>query len=81
MILVSVLVCCAVDVDNRNALMATLTCLGNVGPAMGDIGTFGNFDAQPQMAKFVYTVDMFLGRVEFYPVLAALMMIFPNKKH
>ena len=81
MILVSVLVCCAMDVDNRNALMATLTCLGNVGPAMGDIGTFGNFGTQPQMAKFVYTVDMFLGRVEFYPVLAALMMIFPNKKH
>jgi Trk-type K+ transport system membrane component len=28
------------------------------------------------MAKFIYAFDMFLGRVEIYPVLVAVSMIF-----
>ena len=65
----------------ETSLMATLSSLGNVGPSVGDVGTFGNYGLLPAFSKFVYTVDMFLGRVEMYPVLAVLYLLFnPEKK-
>lgn len=73
---VSLVVCLMFGVGNDNAFMATMSSLGNVGPAVGDLGTFGNYNAQPLGAKLVYTVDMFLGRVEIYPVLAVARMLF-----
>ena len=73
--LTSVLLTLMTGVDTRNAMMATLSSLGNVGPSVGELGTFGNYGAQPDMAKFIYTLDMFLGRVEIYPVMAIFYMI------
>ena len=67
------------DRGNQYALPATISSLGNVGPAIGDLGVMGNFGAQAAGAKFMYTVDMFLGRVEIYPVLAVLMMLFNRR--
>lgn len=67
------------DRGNQYALPATISSLGNVGPAIGDLGVMGNFGAQATGAKFMYTVDMFLGRVEIYPVLAVLMMLFNRR--
>lgn len=79
--ILSLLGCLAVGVHNDNALMATLSSLSNVGPAVGELGTFGNYDAQPVAAKLWYTFDMFMGRVEIYPVLAVIALFLPNKKH
>ena len=31
--------------NSSDALTGTLSCLGNVGPALGDIGSMGNFNA------------------------------------
>ena len=67
------------DRGNQYALPATISSLGNVGPAIGVLGVMGNFGAQAAGAKFMYTVDMFLGRVEIYPVLAVLMMLFNRR--
>jgi trk system potassium uptake protein TrkH len=50
-----------------------------VGPALGDMGSMGSFNAIPVMAKLVYTFDMFLGRIEIYPVLAVVAMIFDKR--
>lgn len=61
--------------DNSDALMATLSSLSNVGPSIGALGSFGNYGAQPDMSKIVYAFDMFLGRVEIYPILAVLHMV------
>ena len=47
---------------------------------IGEIGTFGNYGAEPAVAKVIYCLDMFLGRVEIYPVLAACGMIFSRAK-
>lgn len=77
---VSTLLCLASGVDNKNAIMGTLCCLDNVGPAAGGIGTFGNYNAEPSLAKFFYSIDMFMGRVELYPVLAVASLIFARKK-
>ncbi len=78
-VIISVVVCLVFNPDNGHALTATLTSLGNVGISVGDIGTLGSFNAEPASAKFMYTLDMFLGRVEIYPILAVVMMIFSRR--
>lgn len=78
--LISVLLTLMSGVDTRNAMMATLSSIGNVGPSVGDLGTFGNYGLQPSFAKFIYTLDMFLGRVEIYPVMAVVYLIFDHDR-
>jgi len=39
----------------------------------------GNFNMEPVGIKLVYTVDMFLGRVEIYPVFAVISSIFNRR--
>jgi len=76
---ISSLLCLASGSGNANAILGTLCCLDNVGPAAGSLGTFGNYNAEPSLAKFFYTIDMFMGRVEIYPVLAVASFIFSRK--
>ena len=78
-VIISMGVCLVFSPDNGHALTATLSSLGNVGISVGDIGTLGSFNAEPSSAKFMYTLDMFLGRVEIYPILAVVMMIFSRR--
>ena len=77
--IISVAVCLIFDSDGMHAIVSTISSLGNVGPAIGDLGTFGNFSMEPAGAKLMYTLDMFLGRVEIYPILAVFMMMFSRK--
>ncbi|MBO6172753.1 MAG: TrkH family potassium uptake protein [Bacteroidales bacterium] len=64
---------------NTNAVAATFTSLSNVGPSVGELGAVGNFNAEPVGSKIMYTIDMLLGRVEIYPVLAVVMMVFSKR--
>lgn len=61
-------------VSGSDAFSASVSCLGNVGPAIGDLGTMGNFNHLPAMSKFIFSLDMFFGRVEIYPILAMFAM-------
>ena len=79
LVILSILVCLLFRADSMHAIVATFTSLGNVGPAVGDLGTASSFVAEPAGAKLMYTLDMFLGRVEIYPVLAVVMMVFNRK--
>lgn len=76
LIIISLAINLILNPNNANAVAATFTSLSNVGPAIGDLGSFGNFGAEPVGAKLVYTLDMFLGRVEIYPIFAVVMMVF-----
>ncbi len=78
-VIISVAVCLVLNPDNSHALTATLTSLSNVGISVGDLGSLNSFNAEPSSAKFMYTLDMFLGRVEIYPILAVVMMIFSRR--
>lgn len=73
---VAVLLC---GVDIAEAFSGTLASLGNVGPGVGTLGTMGSYASQPEAAKFIYTMDMFLGRLEIFPILAVMSMIFKKK--
>ena len=67
-------------VEISDAFSGTLASLGNVGPGIGALGTMGNYASQPAFAKIIYTVAMFLGRLEIFPVLAAVHLIFNFRK-
>ena len=73
---VAVLLC---GVDIAEAFSGTLASLGNVGPGLGTLGTMGSYASQPEAAKFIYTMEMFLGRLEIFPILVALSLIFKKK--
>lgn len=64
-----------------DAFSGTLASLGNVGPGLGELGTMGNYASQPAFAKIVYTVIMFLGRLEIFPVLAVLHLMLRSRKN
>lgn len=66
--------------DVQNAMASSISSLSNVGPALESVGTLGNYNGIPVMAKIVFIIDMFLGRVEIYPVLAVVMMAFRGRK-
>ena len=72
----SVLLSMGFGVDPHNAFCASVTSIGNVGPAVGELGSMGNFNGISVAAKLLFTTDMFLGRVEIYPLLAVIGMIF-----
>lgn len=61
-------------------ISGVLASIGNVGPGFGEIGAMDTYSAQPALAKLVYTADMFLGRVEIYPVLIVFAMIFRRNR-
>lgn len=66
----SSIICVIIGDPNQHALLGSIASLTNVGPSLGDIGSFGNYNAEPDALKFIFSFDMFLGRVEIYPVLA-----------
>lgn len=67
-------------VSPSEAISGTVSSLGNAGPALDSLSTMGNYSAQPAIAKFIYSVDMILGRLEIYPVFIVLSFIFRRAK-
>lgn len=70
----------ASGLGGMEALSGSIACLSNVGPGLGEISLAGNYDAVPVFAKLVLTLDMFLGRIEIYPVLVFFSLIFNHEK-
>ncbi|MBQ9185965.1 MAG: TrkH family potassium uptake protein [Bacteroidales bacterium] len=79
-IVISMVLCLIFGTNNYNALSGTIASLANVGLALGEIGSAGNYNCEPSMVKFIYTLDMLLGRLEIYPVIAALSILLKRNK-
>lgn len=62
------------------AVSGVIASVGSVGPGLGEIGAMDNFSAEPALSKFIYAFDMFLGRVEIFPILIVFSMIFRRGK-
>ena len=57
------------------AFGASLTCISNVGPALGVLGPTANFSILSPISKVVLSAFMLLGRLEIMPLL---LLLFPD---
>ncbi len=79
-IFISVLAVMACGSAASEAVSGVMASVGSVGPGLGELGCLDNYSVQPVAAKLIFTFDMFLGRVEIYPVLVAVSMIFQRNR-
>ena len=79
-IFVSIIAVMMCGCDATEAVSGVIASVGSVGPGLGELGSLDNYSLQPVFAKFIFTVDMFMGRVEIYPVLIAVSMIFGRNR-
>lgn len=80
MVFISIVIVMLCGSGATEAVSGVIASLGSVGPGLGELGAMENFSAEPALSKFVYAFDMFLGRVEIFPVLVVLSMIFNRGK-
>jgi trk system potassium uptake protein TrkH len=62
----------ASGVDLLTSLSAVPACMFSVGPALGTVGPAENYAHLPVFGKWVLSVTMLVGRVEFYTALVVL---------
>lgn len=67
-IVCSVLITIA-GMDFVSAIGASATCLSNVGPGLNSVGPVSNFHDVPDIAKWILSFEMVLGRLELFTVL------------
>ncbi len=56
--------------DVLTAISASLTAIGNVGPGLGEVGSYDNFVHFPGFVKITLAVCMLFGRLEIFTLLA-----------
>jgi trk system potassium uptake protein TrkH len=79
-LLLSFIIVLACGTEIQEAFSGTLASLGNVGPGIGELGTLGNYSCEPAAAKLVYTADMFIGRIEIFPILIVASMLLKRQR-
>lgn len=62
------------------AVSGVIASVGSVGPGLAEVGSMDNYSLQPAMAKFIYAFDMFLGRVEIFPILVVFSLLFKRNR-
>jgi len=62
----------ALGVDILTALSAVVACVFNVGPGLGGVGPMETYSQLPDTAKWVLSLCMIAGRLEFYTLLVIL---------
>ncbi|MCH2489491.1 MAG: TrkH family potassium uptake protein [Flavobacteriales bacterium] len=67
--IVGVLVFTSFGLDFQTALGGAASTLGNVGPALGDLGPINNYANLPTGAKYWSSFLMLIGRLELFTVL------------
>ncbi len=71
-IIVSILTMLLISLDGLSIetnLTAALSCVNNIGPALGDFGAFGNFAPYSDFSTLVLSISMLFGRLELVPML------------
>ena len=75
--IIAVLLC---GVEMPEAVSGVIASVGSVGPGLADVGAMDNYSLQPAVAKFIYAFDMFLGRVEIFPILVVFSLLFKRNR-
>ncbi len=58
--------------DILTAAGASASCLGNIGPGLGNVGPTDNFAFIPGVGKWILAMTMMVGRLEIYTILVIL---------
>ena len=74
LILLGTLINTAGGLDFVTAISASTTCLSNVGPGFGEIGSLNNFFALPDVIKVSSTLLMLLGRLEIFGLIQLFLL-------
>jgi trk system potassium uptake protein TrkH len=71
-ILVTIVTMLIISIDGismETNLTAAISCVNNIGPALGEFGAFGNFAPYSDLSTFVLSFAMLFGRLELVPML------------
>lgn len=71
-IIVTILTMLIISFDGMSIetnLTAAISCVNNIGPALGDFGAFGNFKPYSDFSTAILSFAMLFGRLEFAPML------------
>ena len=67
--MINVVALSAFGMSLEEGAISFLTCFSNYGPGSGITGPSGNFDAIPDAAKWLLSLDMVVGRLEIFTIL------------
>lgn len=70
--LLSTLALTALGLDLVTALSGVAATVGIVGPGLGLVGPAANYAGMPDLAKVVFILDMYVGRLDLWTVLVLL---------
>lgn len=68
-IILGTLINAACGVDFLTSLTAATTCMSNVGPGFGEVGSMSSFAAMPDVMKISSSALMLLGRLEIFGLI------------
>lgn len=74
-LIIGTLIMTASGLDIITASTASLACLSNIGPGLGDVGPAANFANISDFGKWVLSGLMMIGRLEIYSVLILILPI------
>lgn len=60
------------DVSFEACFTGVIATLSNIGPGLGEVGPVGGFSDFTLFSKIIFTLDMLIGRLEFFPLLMLL---------
>ena len=58
------------ELSLESNISAVFSCFNNIGPGFDAVGPMVNYDCYSDLSKLVLTLDMLLGRLEIFPLLA-----------
>jgi trk system potassium uptake protein TrkH len=64
----------SMDIDIYTAFSSSITTIGNVGPGFNKVSSMGNFSGLPGVGKIVLTINMLMGRLEIFNIIAIFMI-------
>ena len=71
---ITTLILTLMDIDLMTAFSASITTIGNVGPGFGEVSSLSNFSGLPDLGKFVLSINMLLGRLEIFNIIALILI-------
>ncbi len=71
-IFVSVLLISLDEFSLETNLSAVISCFNNIGPGFDKVGPMVNYSIYSDFSTILLTIDMLLGRLEIFPILALL---------